>query len=136
MAAIIYKRESERGAAGAKLLFALLGLVLLANAGFNYVPVAYQGESFKQDMDGAIIKGTNIPTSRKPVDAVKVNIRNAALSNGIPEDVIIDVKQTGNAITGFVKYSKNVELLPFGLYVHTYHFEHTSAPTGFLAKNS
>ncbi len=134
---VIYERNSERGGAGVKLLIALVLLILAANAGFNYLPVAYQGESFKQDMEGAVIKGTVLPTTGKaPVDAVKKKLFEAAKSNAIPDDAVFEVKLQGKTIIGHVSYSKDVELLPFGLYVYTYVFDHTSEPSGFLTKNS
>ena len=37
-------RESERGSAGVKFVLVLAALVLVANAGYNYVPVAYNAE--------------------------------------------------------------------------------------------
>lgn len=47
MEELISSKISERGGAGIKLLLALLGLILIANAGYNFVPVAYQGENFE-----------------------------------------------------------------------------------------
>lgn len=130
-------RNSERGGAGVKLLLALVGIILIANAGYNYAPVAYQGASFKQEMDGAVLKGTVLPTSGKaPLDAVKMKLFQAARVNEIPDNAIIEVKQTGQTVVGRVRYAKYVEMLPFGLYTYTYEFDHTSAPAGFIVKNS
>ena len=137
MKEVLNNRNSERGGAGVKLLLSLLVIILVANAGYNYVPVAYQGASFKQEMDGAIVKGTVLPTSGKaPLDAVKNKLYEAARSSEIPDNAVIEVKQAGQTITGRVRYAKYVELLPFGLYKYTYNFDYTSAPAGFLVKNS
>src|SRR5215211_6777397 len=52
----LYKdRASERGSAGIKFLLVFLVIVVAANAGINYVPIAYQGASFKQEMDTAVV---------------------------------------------------------------------------------
>jgi hypothetical protein len=137
MAEVVKNRQSERGGAGAKLLLAFSVIILIANAGYNYVPVAYQGESFKQDMEGAIIKGTAFPSVGKaPLNSVKLKLLDAAKSNAIPDDAVLEVKQNGQTIVGFASYSRNVEILPFGLYVYTYHFEHSSTPAGFVIKKS
>ncbi len=137
MEELISSKISERGGAGIKLLLALLGLILIANAGYNFVPVAYQGENFKQEMDGAVVKGTALPAVGKPpVDTVRKRLFEVVARNEIPDDAIIEVKQQGKTITGYVSYSREVQLLPFGLYVYTYNFEHTSAPSGFLIKES
>jgi hypothetical protein len=137
MKEVLKNRNSERGGAGVKLLLILVGIILVANAGYNYVPVAYQGASFKQEMDGAIVKGTAMPTSGKaPLDAVKTKLYLAARTNEIPPEATIEVKQIGQTIIGRVRYAKYVELLPFGLYKYTYNFDYTSAPKGFVVNNS
>jgi hypothetical protein len=33
-----------------------------------------------------------------------------------------------------VKFSKDIDLLPLGLYKYHYEFDHTAAPNGFLTK--
>ncbi len=134
---VLKNRNSERGGAGTKLLLVLVLIILAANAGYNYIPVAYQGASFKQEMDGAIVKGTVLPTTGKaPLDAVKNKLYQVAKSSEIPDNAIIEVKQAGQTITGRVRYAKYVQMLPFGLYTYTYEFDYTSAPAGFLVKNS
>lgn len=136
MKEVLNNQNSERGGAGVKLLLAVVVIILIANAGYNYVPVAYQGASFKQEMDGAVLKGTVLPTNKAPLDAVKNKLFQAAKVNEIPDNAIIEVKQAGQTITGRVRYAIYVEMLPFGLYTYTYEFDYTSAPAGFLVKNS
>lgn len=133
---VLKYRQSETGGAGVKLLLALTILILICNAGYNYVPVAYQGISFKQEMEAAVVQGTVVPMARKsPIEAVRLKLENAAKANGIPDYASIVVKQVGNTIQGRVSYEKNIELLPFGLYTYTYTFDYTAVPTGYLAKN-
>lgn len=130
---VINDRRSEYGGAGVKLLAVLLVIVLVANAGYNYVPVAYEGENFKQEMQTAVINGMSMPGT-KPVDNVKARIQRAAAANRLPPDMFLDVRQVGNVVQAQVVYSKGVDLLPFGLYNYIYHFDHTATPTGFLMK--
>ena len=127
-------RESERGSAGVKFAIALAVIVLTGNAGFNYVPVAYDAESLKTEMNTAILQGLAMPGKVNPVENVKVRIQKAIQINDIPADAMVDVKQAGNAITARVVYTKQVNLLPFGIYRYAYHFDHTATPTGFLLK--
>ncbi len=137
MKEVLNNQNCERGGAGVKLLLAVVVIILIANAGYNYVPVAYQGASFKQEMDGAVLKGTVLPTTGKaPLDAVKNKLFQAAKASEIPDNAIIEVKQAGQTITGRVRYAIYVEMLPFGLYKYTYEFDYTSAPAGFIIKNS
>lgn len=126
-------RTSERGGAGAKLLLVLTILTLAGHALINYVPVAYAGESFKQDMQTAVVQGLAAPIrAGKPTDFVKAKIERAALANDIPQDAFIEVKQNGKAIEAHVVYSQEINILPFGMYRYEYVFDHTATPTGFL----
>ncbi|CAN5637943.1 hypothetical protein BH20ACI4_BH20ACI4_31350 [soil metagenome] len=126
-------KTSERGGAGAKLLIILTALILAGHAGINYVPVAYAGESFKQDMQTAVVQGLAAPIrAGKPTDFVKTKIEHAVRANDIPEDALIEVKQIGKVIQAHVFYTETVNLLPFGMYKYEYVFDHTATPTGFL----
>lgn len=127
-------RSSERGGAGVKFLIVLSVLLLVGNAGYNYVPVAYDAESFKTEMGTAVLQGMALPGKVSPVENVKARLQRAATVNDIPADAVIDVRQTGNTITAHVTYSKQVSLLPFGIYKYNYVFDHTATPTGFLLK--
>lgn len=128
------QRPSERGSAGAKFLVAITFIFIIANAGFNYVPVAYDAESLKTDMQTAVIQGLALPGKVNAVENVKTRIQKAAQQNNIPADAMIDVKQAGPAITAHVAYNKQVNILPFGIFKYNYKFDHTATPTGFLLK--
>jgi hypothetical protein len=109
-------------------------MVLGANAGFNYVPVAYEAESFKTEMQTAVVQGLALPGKLNPIDNVKAKIQRAATVNEVPADAVIDVKMAGNVISAHVVYAKPVSILPFGIYTYNYNFDHTATPTGFLLK--
>ena len=127
-------RESERGSAGVKFVLILAVIVLVANAGYNYVPVAYDAESLKTEMGTAVLQGLALPGKLNPVDNVKARIAKSIQTNNIPADAIVDVKQNGNVLTARVSYSKPVNILPFGIYKYIYDFDYTATPTGFLTK--
>lgn len=129
-------RQNERGGAGVKLTIVLVILFLTAYAGFNYVPVAYEAESFKSEMYTAVVQGLAVPgRGLSPVAAVKERVQRAAIANDIPQDAILDVKQVNQVVQAHVVYSKSVDILPLGLYRYEYHFDHTATPTGFLLKD-
>ena len=129
-------RDAERGGAGVKFLLVLLALVLTANAAFNYIPVAYQGENFKQEMQTLVIQGMALPpNSGNPVEVLKAKLARAAKDYDLPP-VAIDVRQVNNVTTAHVRYSKEVNVLPFGIYNYNYEFDHTASPSGFLMKSN
>lgn len=126
----------ERGGAGAKLLVVLTVLILAGHAGINYVPVAYNAESFKQDMQTAVVQGLAAPMrAGKTTDFVKEKIVRAARANDIPEEAMIEVKQNGKVLQAHVSYAQAVNILPFGMYKYEYVFDHTATPTGFLLRD-
>ena len=127
-------RSSERGSAGVKFTLVLAFIVLTAHAGLNYVPVAYDAESLKSDMSTAVLQGLALPGKVNPVDNVKARIQKSIQQNDIPADALLEVKQNANAITAHVAYTKQVNILPFGIYKYAYHFDHTATPSGFLLK--
>jgi len=128
-------RNSERGSAGAKLVCLLVVFFLLGHAGYNYIPVAYQGETFKQDMQTAVIQGVALPGLNKtPADSVKDKLKSVMASSGIPANAVIEVKQLNNVVQAHISYSKQVNILPFGAYTYNYQFDNTATPSGFLAK--
>ena len=129
-------RRSERGGAGVKALLVIVVLLLAAHAGFNYVPVAYDGENFKQEMQTAVVNGMALPPSVKPIDSITKRIKRAAADNGVPADAVMEVTPVGNVVQAHVTYSKQVGLLPFGLYNYTYNFDYTAKPAGYLMKEN
>jgi len=129
-------RNSERGSAGAKFLVIVVVLVLAAHAGYQYIPVAYQGASFRQEMDTAVVKGLAAPAQLKPVDVVKAHIQKASYDYQIPSDALVDVQLAPGHVRAHVTYEVPVNMLPFGIYKYKYKFDHTAAPTGYLLKDN
>lgn len=127
-------RNSEKGGASTKLLLVLAFLFMLAHAGYNYVPVAYEGESMKQEMQTAVVQGMAAPANVMPMDLVKGKLQRAVVANNVPTDAVVEVKNIKNAVTARVAYTKKVNILPFGIYKYNYQFDHTATPTGFLMK--
>jgi len=128
------KRVSERGSAGTKLVIFVAILVLTAHAGYNYVPVAYNAQSLKSDMDTAILQGMAMPGKINPVDNVKERISKALITDNAPQGATLDVRQVGNGMTARVTFQHPVNILPFGMYKYNYVFDYTSTPTGYLLK--
>jgi hypothetical protein len=126
--------RSERGGAGVKLLLVLIVLFLVGHALINFVPVAYNGASFKEEMQTAVVQGTALPNGNDPLGVIKARLKKVAFNNSIPPDAFMEVKQVGNVVQARVVYTQQVSILPFGMYTYVYHFDHTATPSGFLAK--
>jgi len=134
METTVIRRDAERGSAGVKLMMVLAVLALAAHAGYNYVPVAYDAQAMKGDMDTAVLQGMAMPGKVNPVDNVKERIQKAIVVNQVPPSATMDVKQAGNAVIARVTYTQAVNILPFGMYKYNYVFDYTSTPSGFLLK--
>jgi hypothetical protein len=130
----VVKRSSERGGAAVKLLAVLVALFLIFHAGYQWVPVAYAGESLKQDMQTAVVQGLAVTSKVSPADLVKRKIRASLASNHISEEVLIEVETVNNTIQAHVSYTQEVPLLPFGIFTYQYEFDHVATPAGFLTE--
>jgi hypothetical protein len=128
------KKTSERGSAGVKMIAVLIVLFLVGHAGYNYVPTAYQGQTVKQDMQTAILQGMAVPPGVQPIDMVKGRLQKAIAADGLPANTFYEVKPDKDGVSAHVVYTKQVAILPFGLYTYNYKFDHTATPTGFLLK--
>ncbi len=128
------KYERDRGSAGIKMTIVLTILFLVGYAGVNYVPVAYEGASFREEMQTAVVQGTALPNGGNPVGATQYRLKRLADNTNLPPDTFIEVKQVNGGLQAHVFYSKKVNLLPFGLYVYNYQFDHIATPAGFLMK--
>ncbi|MEP7147366.1 MAG: hypothetical protein ABI857_00600 [Acidobacteriota bacterium] len=127
-------RTCERGSSTTKFLLVVLVLALGANAGFNYVPVAYQGAGFRQEMDTAVVRGLSASGRIKPMEAVTASIRRASFEYDIPEDAFVEIKPVNGVVEARVAYSRPINMLPFGLYKYDYDFDYVAKPTGYLLK--
>ncbi len=128
-------RHSERGSATVKFAAVIFFIVLFANAAFNYIPVAYQGASFRQEMDSAVVKGLAASGRMKPMETVAATITKAARDYDVPSNAFVEIKPSGAGyIQAHVAYSKPVSIIPFGIYDHKYEFNYVAIPSGYLMK--
>lgn len=128
-------RKSERGSANTKLIIFLVAIGLIAHGGYNYLPVMYQGESFKQEMHTAVVNGVSMPVIGKTaIDVVKEKLAGQIRALGIPATAVVEVKAFNNAVQARVAYTRKVNILPFGLYTYDYQFDNTETPSGYLSK--
>jgi len=121
------QRSGERGSANLKFVIVLAIIVVTAYAGYLYVPVAFQANTFKDLMqhyaDVAVAQGYQ-PTW------VKEQLLKSAPEYQIPAEAVITSAQRDNRIEVRVQYVKTIE---FPGYTYNYEFDHTVKSTAFLA---
>lgn len=121
------QRSGERGNANLKFLIVMAILVSVAYAGYLYVPVAFQANTFKDLMqhytDVAAAQGY------KP-SWVGEQLMKTAPEYEIPANAIITPTQRDNRMEVRVQYVRAIE---FPGYTFNYEFDHTVKSTAFLA---
>jgi hypothetical protein len=135
MKSLVHDRSSERGGAGVKFLLVFIVLALVAHAAFNYIPVAYEGASFRQEMDTAVVKALGASGRIKPMDVVQASITKASREYEIPDDALVEIGPVNGVVEAHVAYTRNVNMLPFGIYKYKYDFDYTARPVGYLLKD-
>lgn len=128
-------RSSERGSAAVKFLAIALVVVLCANACYNYIPVAYEGATLREAMDTAVVKGLAASGQMKPLDVVKASVEKAVRENNVPADAFVEIKPAGTVVQARISYTKQVSMLPFGIYKYKYNFNYLATPSGYLLKD-
>ncbi len=129
------KRHSEQGNATGKLLVVAVVIFLVAFAGYNYIPTAYQGANFKQQMGAAVMQAVTLPpTLGTPKKLVTQKVQKAMRTNDIPPDAVLEVKAKGKDISARVYYRIEVPIIPFGIYNYEYIFDYTATPHSFLTE--
>jgi hypothetical protein len=129
---MLNKTENQRGSAGSKLVITLVVIFLFAHAGYNLIPALYQSTEIKQELHTAIVQGSALPTTLgDPAVVTKGRIEKFLGNRGI-NGAIVEVKNQKGALTGSVKYTKDIDILPFGLYKYHYNVDYKETPVGFL----
>jgi len=121
------QRTGERGGANLKFVIVMAILIASAYAGYLYVPVAYQANTFKDLMqhyaDVAVAQG--YPPSWAGEQLIK-----SAPEYQLPANTVITPAQRENRIEVRVQY---VRVIEFPGYTYNYEFDHTVKSTAFLA---
>ena len=121
------QRSGERGNATLKFVVVMAIMCSAAYAGYLYVPVAFQANTFKELMqhyaDVAVAQGY-------PPSWAGEQLRKSAPEYQIPTDAYISAAQRDNRVEVRVQ---NVRVIEFPGYTYNYEFDHTVKSTAFLA---
>ena len=121
------QRSGERGSASLKFVIVMALLGSCAYAGYLYVPIAFQANTFKDLMqhyaDVAVAQGYR-------TSWVTEQLTKNAPEYDIPANAIITSTQRDNRVEVRVQYVRPIE---FPGYTYNYEFDHTVRSTAFLA---
>ena len=121
------QRSGERGSANVKFVIVMAILIATAYAGYLYVPVAFQANTFKDLMqhyaDVAAAQGY------QPSWAGDQLVKSAG-EYEVPPNAIITPVQRDNRIEVRVQF---VRVIEFPGYTYNYEFDHTVKSTAFLS---
>jgi hypothetical protein len=119
-------RKSELGGARLKFLIVAAIIFAVAYAGYQFIPIAYQGYQLKDlmqhDVDTAVALG-------KSPDWIKDQLVKSSADYGIPQNAVITPSQQDNRIQVRVQFTQPVE---FPGYVYDYEFDYTAKSSTFL----
>ncbi|HEX5883280.1 MAG TPA: hypothetical protein VFY67_01925 [Pyrinomonadaceae bacterium] len=121
------RRSGERGNANLKFLVVMTILVGSAYAGYLYVPVAFQANTYKDLMQHYVDVAA---TQGYPPSWAGEQLMKSAPEYEIPANAIITPLRRDNRIEVRVQY---VRVIEFPGYPYNYEFDHTVKSTAFLA---
>jgi hypothetical protein len=120
-------RKSERGSARLKFLIVVAIIGIVAYAGYQFIPIAYQAYQIKDlmqhDVDTAVVLG-------HPTSWIKEQLVKSGPEYGIPADAVITPAQEDNRMEVRVQYSQPIE---FPGFTYNYEFDHTAKSATFLS---
>jgi len=81
------------------------------------------------------VKGLAASGRMKPLDVVQASVEKAVRENNVPADAFIEIKPAGSVVQAQISYTKQVSVLPFGIYKYKYNFNYLATPSGYILKD-
>lgn len=114
-----FDRHGERGSARLKFLIVFSLVALVAYAGYQYVPIAFQSYQYRDFMQQSVDKGAALG---KPGEWVREQLVKNAAEYGVPPNADISIEQQEGAMLARVQFKRQVSLPG---YVYDYDFDQT-----------
>ena len=121
-------RRGERGEARIKFLVTIGVLIIVAYAGYQYIPVAINEYQFKDSMQQHVDKAVALGKSG---EWVKTQLEGSLASFNVPPDATITTAQRDGRLEARVQFTRQIQL-PF--YTYQYNFDHTAKSTDVLTR--
>jgi hypothetical protein len=119
-------RNSEQGGTRLKFLLVVTIIAVVAYAGYQFIPVAYNAyqlrDLMQHEVDTAVALG-------KPTSWITEQLVKSSAEYGIPPNAVITPQQQDDRMEVRVQFSQPIE---FPGFVYTYEFDHTAKSATFL----
>ncbi|HLN99072.1 MAG TPA: hypothetical protein VK208_11475 [Pyrinomonadaceae bacterium] len=120
-------RNSEQGGTRLKFLLVVTIIAVVAYAGYQFIPVAYNAyqlrDLMQHEVDTAVALG-------KPTSWITEQLVKSSAEYGIPPNAVITPQQQDDRMEVRVQFSQPIE---FPGFVYTYEFDHTAKSATFLS---
>lgn len=120
-------RKGERGEARLKFLIVVALIALVAYAGYQYVPVAYNAYLFKDVMQSKVDKAS---AEGRTAEWVKHELTASAPEYGVPSDAVVVTEVRDGRMQANVQFARPVQL---PIYTYQYTFNHTVKSTDLFS---
>jgi hypothetical protein len=120
-------RNSELGGARLKFVIVIAIIGIIAYAGYQFIPVAYQAYQIKDLMQNYVDTAVAVG---HPASWIKDQLVKKFPEYGVPADAVVTPAQADNRMEVRVQYKLPVE---FPGYTYDYEFDHTAKSATFLS---
>lgn len=117
---------TEQGGSRFNFLLVVVVIAVVAYAGYQYVPVAYQASQFKVFMSDTV---NNAAVTDKNAAWAEDQLRKNLKNYGVPADALVTVANREARIEAHVEYSIPVPLV---VTTYQYKFDHTARSANFV----
>ena len=125
-----FHRQSEQGSSTTKFVLVVIALLLIGYGGYNYIVMSYQCSHFKEKVQEIITQAYALPNNKNLNDPelMRQKIRSIGDYDGVPADAVITITKKPGGTEAQVVFTREANLLPFGLYKYKYQFDNTARP--------
>ena len=118
---------NERGGSRLNFLIIMVVVAVVAYAGYQYVPIAYQASQFKVFMKDTVDSAV---VTDKDAKWVEDQLRRSLPTYGVPPDALVTVANRASRLEAHVEYTLPV---PFLITTYQYKFNHTVTSNTLLS---
>jgi hypothetical protein len=125
-----FRGQSEHGSSTTKFVLVVIALFLIGYGGYNYIVLSYQCSHFKEKVQEIITQAYSLQNNKTLNDPelMRQKIRSLGDYDNVPADALITVTKKPTGLEAQVVFTRETNLLPFGMYRYKYQFNNTIKP--------